>query len=143
GKLVASKVMDLGEYLKSLNAKGKLSKEFTKPLGNVAYHVPCHLKAQNIGLASRDVLALVPGTTVEVIDRCSGVDGTWGLKHAYYDMSVKVAEKPRAKANDADRTWDGVVSDCPLSGLTIEERSRHKPEHPVLALARAYGYASS
>jgi Fe-S oxidoreductase len=136
---VAAATRDLSEYLIGLKAAGKLSTDFPVKLGTVAYHVPCHLKAQNIGLPSKELLALA-GARIEVIDRCSGVDGTWGLKHAYYDMSVKVADKLMTRVNDAEKAWDAVVSDCPLSGLTIAERSRYTPEHPIVALARAYGY---
>ncbi|MFN7972881.1 MAG: heterodisulfide reductase-related iron-sulfur binding cluster [Acidobacteriota bacterium] len=137
-RLVASKTMDLSAFLLSL--KEALNRDFPRPLGKIAYHVPCHLKALNIGLPSRDLLARVPGSEIEVIDRCSGVDGTWGLKHAYYDMSVKIADKLVTRVADPDRKWDVVVSDCPLSGLTIEERTTQKPVHPIVAIANAYGW---
>lgn len=140
-RLVAQKTMDISAYL--MSKKSTLNLDFPGKLGKVAYHVPCHLKALNIGLPSRDLLALVPGTEIEIIDRCSGVDGTWGLKHAYYDMSVKIAEKLVSRIADPDKPWDVVVSDCPLSGLTIEERTRSKPVHPIVALARAYGFDGS
>ena len=69
----------------------KLRTDFAKPLGQVSYHVPCHLRVQNIGLKTRDVLALIPDTTVEAIERCSGHDGTYGVKTEFRAASVKIA----------------------------------------------------
>ena len=136
---VAAQTRDLFEFLASLKSAGKLNTDFVRSPGKVAYQVPCHLKAQNIGLPARDILKLA-GAEVEVIDRCSGIDGTWGLKHAYYDMSVKVAAKLIARVADPEKSWDRVVSDCPMVALAVTEQTPHGCEHPVVALARAYGY---
>ncbi len=75
-----ARIFDPFEYLMLRHKDGKLKTDFKKPLGKVAYHVPCHQRVQNIGLKTRDVLQLVPDTTVEVIERCSGHDGTYAVK---------------------------------------------------------------
>ncbi|MGH7929172.1 MAG: heterodisulfide reductase-related iron-sulfur binding cluster, partial [Candidatus Binatia bacterium] len=77
---VASRTMDPMEFFARLAAEGKLNKEFKTGAGKVNYHMPCHLRAQGIGYKTRDVLSLLPGTKVKVVEECSGHDGTWAMK---------------------------------------------------------------
>ncbi len=133
---VASRVYDLAEYLVKLHAAGKLDVRFGGSLGRVAYHAPCHLRVQEIGFKARDLLRLVPDTTVEVHERCTGMDGTWGLKREFYETSQAVAG-PLVRALDAARP-DLVVSDCPLAALQLEEARGQRVYHPVEALWAAY-----
>ena len=139
-RLVATNTRDLFEYLMRLHAEGKLDTKFAGRPGRVAYHLPCHLKAQNLGTKSADLLRLIPGAEVEVIERCSGVDGTWGFKREYYDLSLKVAE-PLFKGIEAARP-DRVASDCPLAGLQIAQGTGATPRHPIQIVADAYGLTS-
>jgi Fe-S oxidoreductase len=136
-RLVASHTRDLFEYLMRLHAEGKLDTNFSQRPGRVAYHLPCHLKAQNLGTKSADLLRLIPGTEVEVVEHCSGVDGTWGLKKEYYELSLKVAE-PLFKGIEAARP-DRVASDCPLAALQIAQGTGAVPRHPIQIVAEAYG----
>jgi Fe-S oxidoreductase len=135
-KLVAAHTRDLFEYLAGLHADGRLDTRFTRPAGEVTYHVPCHLRAQNIGIKSADVLRLIPDTTVSVVERCSAVDGTWGFKKEYYELSLRVA-KPLF---DAVREGGPVTAtDCPLAALQITQGTGRAARHPVQILADAYG----
>ncbi len=136
-KLVASKTLDLFEYLARLQADGALNTEFHRPAGKVAYQVPCHLRAQNMGTKSADVLRAIPGTEVDVIERCSAVDGTWGFKKEYYALSLSVA-KPLFDAVRASGA-PTVATDCPLAGLQIGQGTGTMPRHPIQILAHAYG----
>ncbi len=136
-KLVAAHTRDLFEYLMGLYTRGKLDTAFSRSPGKIAYHLPCHLKAQNLGTKSADLLRLIPGIEVEVIERCSGVDGTWGLKREYYELSLKVAE-PLFKGIRAARP-DHIATDCPLAALQIAQGAGKAPQHPVQILAEAYG----
>ena len=133
---VVARVHDLGQYLVKLHAEGKLDRRFAAPLGRVAYHAPCHLRVQEIGLKARDVLLLVPGTTVDVLERCTGMDGTWGFKREFYGASLAVA-RPLLRDLEAVRP-DVVVSDCPLAALQIEQARGARVYHPVEALLAAY-----
>lgn len=136
-RLVAGATRDLFEYLAGLHAARALDTRFAKPGTAVAYHAPCHLRAQNIGTKSADVLRAIPGCSVEVIERCSAVDGTWGFKKEYYELSLKVA---RPLFDDITRTGAmTVATDCPLAGLQIEQGTGRKPVHPIQVLADAYG----
>jgi glycerol-3-phosphate dehydrogenase subunit C len=136
-RLVAANTRDIFEYLAKLHAAGELDTRFTKPVGAVTYHVPCHLRAQNIGHKSADVLRAIPGASVDVVEKCSAVDGTWGFKKEYYELSMKLA-KPLFDAV----TSGGPVAatDCPLAALQIAQGTGRKPKHPVEVLAAAYGF---
>jgi Fe-S oxidoreductase len=136
-RLVAGHTRDLFEYLGRLHAEGALDTRFTRPVGAVTYHVPCHLRAQNIGTKSADVLRAIPGATVKVIERCSAVDGTWGFKTQYFDLSMKVAQ-PLFDAVKAEGAAT-VATDCPLAALQIGQGTGAEARHPIQVLAQAYG----
>ena len=133
---VAAATKDLGEFLFSLAAAKKLSREFPKKLGRIAYHLPCHLKAQNIGFRSMQLLGLV-SDDVRMIDACSGVDGTWGMKARWWEQSQKFARQLVMEIRSAERVR--VATDCPLSALRILERTGKQAVHPVVLLHEAYG----
>jgi len=137
-KLVAAHTRDLFEYLARLHAEGRLDTNFAKPAGAITYHVPCHLRAQNIGVKSAEVLRLIPGTSVNVVEKCSAVDGTWGFKTKYYELSLKLA-KPLFDAVTAAGA-PVTATDCPLAALQIEQGTGRKAKHPVRVLAEAYGF---
>ena len=127
------------EYLWLRHKAGKLRTDFRQTLGKVSYHVPCHLRVQNIGLKTRDVLMLVPETQVEPIERCSGHDGTYGVKKEYRDVSMKIGKPVIRKV--ADSGADHYSSDCPMAGHQIESglENPRAPEHPFKLLRMAYG----
>jgi glycerol-3-phosphate dehydrogenase subunit C len=132
-------MFDPFEYLALRHKAGLLRTDFARPLGKIAYHVACHLRVQNIGLKTRDILQLVPGTTVEPIERCSGHNGTYGVKREFRDLSMKIG-KPvmqRVQASGADF----YASDCPMAGHQIESGldSGLPPTHPLTLLRMAYG----
>ncbi len=133
---VASRVFDLAEWLMRLHAAGNLDRDFRSGLGRVAYHVPCHLRVQEIGFKSRDMLRLVPETAVEVLERCTGMDGTWGFKREFYEQSLKVA-RPLLRELD-ELGPELIVSDCPLAALQLEQQRGQRVYHPVEALEAAY-----
>ena len=113
---------------------GLLRTDFKRTLGKVSYHVPCHLRVQNIGLKTRDVLRLVPDTTLEVIERCSGHNGTYAVKKEFRAASVKIGRPVMQKVANAKA--DYYASDCPMAGRQIESElpEPRPPTHP-LALA--------
>src|SRR5262245_24734991 len=134
--LVARSTRDLFEYLAGLHAEGRLDTRFPNAPGKIAYQLPCHLKAQNMGTRSADVLRLT-GAAVETIERCSAVDGTWGMKKEFFELSMKVAE-PLFKGIEAGAP-DRVATDCPLAALQINQGTGRSAQHPIRILADAYG----
>ena len=137
GDGVGDATLDICEYLMRLHGDGELDTEFSQSFGKIAYHLPCHLKSQNIGFKSRDLLRLIPDTEITMVDRCSGMDGGWGMKRDYYELSLKVARKMFNDIEEAEA--DMLVTDCPLAGVQIEEGTQRRPLHPVQVLAMAYG----
>jgi len=89
-----------------------------------------------MGTRSADVLRLT-GATVETIQRCSAVDGTWGMKKEFFELSMKVAE-PLFKGIEAAAP-DRVATDCPLAALQINQGTGRSAQHPIRILADAYG----
>ncbi len=139
---VRARMFDPFEYLMLRHRAGLLRTDFKQPLGKVSYHVPCHLRVQNIGLKTRDVLKLIPGTTLEVIERCSGHDGTYGVKQAFRAASARIGRPVAERV--ARAAADHYCSDCPMAGRQIESLlgaagAPRAPEHPLGLLRRAYG----
>lgn len=126
------------EYLFLRHKKQAFNTEFKKPLGDVSYHVACHLRVQNIGLKTRDILSLIPDTTVQTHERCSGHDGTYAVKKETYDLAVKIA-KPVVKKIDKTKP-DYFASDCPMAASHLAALSEKvdKPVHPMTLLRLAY-----
>jgi Fe-S oxidoreductase len=135
-RLVADNTLDLGEYVFKIAAAKQLDREFARSMGRVAYHLPCHLKAQNIGFRSKQILGLVADEVV-MVEACSGVDGTWGMKARYYDESLEVCND-LVKGIEAVNP-DHVATDCPLAALRIKERTGRSAVHPIVLLRNAYG----
>lgn len=133
-RALSAATRDLMEYFFELKKAGKLDRDFKTTPGDIAYHVPCHLKAQNIGFRSRDVLKTVPGAKVRVVDGCCGHDGTWAMKTENFEKSLKVG-KP---AFDAMSEGGVMATDCPLAAIQFEQATGTKPVHPVELLAAAY-----
>ena len=139
-KLVAESMYEPFEYLVARNKEGLLKTDFSKPLGNVSYHVPCHLRVQNIGNKTRELLSLIPDTKVTTVERCSGHDGTWGVKTEYFANSMKIG-KPVFKAM-ANNTPRYISSDCAIAARQIAQgMGDAAPEkaHPITLLRIAYG----
>ena len=135
---VAAGFFDPFEYLMLRHKVGRLDTNFRNTLGKVAYQVPCHLRVQNIGLKTRDILALIPETQVEVIERCSGHDGTYAVKKEFNAISKKIA-RPVARRVDAAKA-EFFTSDCPMAAEQIASVSDvAEPTHPMSLLRRAYG----
>ena len=137
-RAVAERIYDPFEYLMLRHRQGRLKTEFRAGLGQVVYQVPCHLRVQNIGLKTRDVLALIPDTRVRVIERCTGHDGTYAVKQEFHAISRKIA-RPVVRQVDAAKA-DHFTSDCPMAAAQIAAAAESvEATHPMGLLRRAYG----
>jgi Fe-S oxidoreductase len=137
---VSEAMFDPFEYLVLRHKDGLLKTDFKQSLGRVSYHIPCHSRVQNMGQKTREALQLVPQTTVNTVERCSGHDGTWGVKSEYYANSMKIG-RPVFKAMAASDP-DYISSDCAIAARHIQQgmgESRAKREHPLTLLRIAYG----
>jgi glycerol-3-phosphate dehydrogenase subunit C len=141
-KAVAEAMFDPFEYFVLRNRDGLLKKDFKQPLGKVSYHIPCHARVQNVGQKTRELLELLPGTQVNTVERCSGHDGTWGVKTEYFANAMKIG-RPVFRAM-AGTDPDYISSDCPIAGRHIEQgmgETRARRAHPLALLRIAYGLA--
>ncbi|MDA8752601.1 heterodisulfide reductase-related iron-sulfur binding cluster [Halieaceae bacterium] len=138
-KKVQAAFYDPFEYLWLRHKGGELKTEFPQAMGDIAYQVACHTRVQNIGLKTRDVLSLVPDTTVTAHERCSGHDGTYAIKEETRAKSVKIA-RPVARKVDQQEP-DHFMSDCPMAATQIANLAEkvEKAEHPMTLLRMAYG----
>jgi glycerol-3-phosphate dehydrogenase subunit C len=133
---VAAQTMDPMEFLARLATDGKLNKDFKTGAGNVNYHMPCHLRAQNLGHKTPQVLSFLPETKVKIVEECSGHDGTWAMKKKNFEQSLKWGS--RAFKEMADGDPETTCSDCPLAAIQIEQGTGRKPLNPMQILARSY-----
>ncbi len=136
---VKKAIFDPFEYLMLRHKGGKLKIDFKTSLGKISYHVACHLRVQNMGLKTRDLLQLVPGTQIETIERCSGHNGTYAVKQEFHDFSMKIGKPVVERVQQA--VPDHYSSDCPMAGHQIENglKNGKAPEHPLSLLRQAYG----
>jgi len=141
-QLVKEHMWDPFEYFVARNRDGLLKTDFKQSLGHVSYHIPCHSRVQNVGRKTADMLQLVPDTKLNVVERCSGHAGTYGVKKEYHAMSMKIG-KPVFKAM-ANEEPNYISSDCQLAGHHIAqgmaEGGMKKAEmaHPLSLLRKAY-----
>jgi glycerol-3-phosphate dehydrogenase subunit C len=136
-KAVAAATMDLMGFFDKLRTEKKLDNGFVKGLGKVAYHAACHLRAQKIAIPGARVLSRIPDTEVRIVERCSAVDGTWGMKARFYEEGVRYAE--RLTEEIVEDAPDVIVGDCPLAGQRVLKATGRAMLHPAVALAQAYG----
>lgn len=136
---VAAAIFDPFEYLMLRHKAAKLNTDFKQSLGKVVYHAACHQRVQNIGAKTREVLELIPGTTVETIERCSGHDGTYAVKKEFHQAAMKILRPVVNRVKQAKA--DHYGSDCPMAGHHIAHgmADGSAPEHPLSLLRKAYG----
>lgn len=142
---LSKQVMDISEYVMSLHKKYSLEKEL-KPLENqtVTLHLACHSRAQNIGAKAAEMLRLIPNLKVEIIERCSGHGGTWGMMKAHFKTALKVGKPTAKQAIAHDNPL--VLSECPLAakhilqGINIQSSAKaYSIMHPIELMAQSYG----
>jgi glycerol-3-phosphate dehydrogenase subunit C len=148
-KRLSEHTFDIDQYVVDVAKKEGLP-EGLKPLPEgVTVHLACHARAQNMGPKAAEMLRLIPDTPVDVIERCSGHGGTFGVVKPTHEVAVKVGRPVFRTALQQKRGH--IASDCPLAAQHIvqnvtelaekngETAPARKPEHPIEILARAYG----
>ena len=139
-KRVADNVFDIDEYVVDVAKKDGLPEGLSPLPEGVTVHLACHARAQNMGPKAAEMLRMIPGTPVDVIERCSGHGGTFGVVKPTHDVAVKVGRPVFRAANTQKRGH--IVSDCPLAAQHIvahADTPAREPEHPIQIMARAYG----
>jgi Fe-S oxidoreductase len=135
-KEFAAAIVDPHQVLWQLKQADRFSRDFQSSPGSIAYHVPCHLKAQAIGFRSRDLMRVIPGASIATIDACTAHDGTWAMKKEFFALSMQAGAKAFAGMRDAQAKV--MATDCPLAAVQIQQATGTRPMHPIEVLARAY-----
>ncbi len=145
---VRDAMFDPFEYFVARARDGLLDTQFSEPLGKVSYHVACHLRVQNVGQKTREMLQMVPDTNVHTVERCSGHAGTWGVKKEFHETAMKIGRPVFRQMGEhpAGGEPDWIASDCQLAGHHISqglaEAGRSidgRLAHPITLLRMAYG----
>ncbi len=139
-KKVQQSIFDPFEYLALRHKEELLNTDFKTSLGKISYHAPCHLRVQNMGNKTRDILNLVPDTEIELIERCAGHDGTYAVKEEFHEVSMKIARPVVNKIKKNEPNY--FSSDCPLAGHHLAngiDQNKTSPTHPITLLRMAYG----
>jgi glycerol-3-phosphate dehydrogenase subunit C len=144
-KKLSAATFDIDEYVVDIAKKHGLP-EGMKPIdGGVSVHLACHARAQNMGPKAAEMLKLIPQTKVDVIERCSGHGGTFGVLKPTHEVAMKVGKPAARTANTQGNAH--VVSDCPLAAKQLKQGMRALDEaaspsevaHPIELMAKAYG----
>jgi Fe-S oxidoreductase len=134
---LAAAVMDPGEFLWSIRNEPRFNTRFrSSPGPKVAYHAPCHLRAQAVGFKGRDLLRKIPGVVPSTVLECCGHDGTYAMTTEGFEPSARIGKKAFNEMRSADaEIW---ATDCPLAALQFQQHAGVQPMHPMTILARAY-----
>ena len=143
-RLLSHATQDIAEYLVGLSKGPGLEKGLSPLNEGVTVHIACHARAQNIGQKAAELLRLIPDIDLQVIERCSGHGGAWGVMVENFDVALKIGKPVAQQASKTQNRF--VVSECPLAATHIrqgieklEGKARVEEAHPIKIFARAYG----
>lgn len=137
-RLVAENTQEACHYLWQLHQQGELKLDFDWQDFEFAQHVPCHLKALEIGVPSANLLRLVPGIKVQTVEKgCSGMAGTWGLRRRNYRNSLRIGLPLISEVRDGP--YQAAVTECSACAMQIGGGTRKPTIHPIKVIAAAYG----
>jgi len=136
-RAVAAATVDASELLMDRHREEPLDTDFAgRTYESILWHAACHHRAQQIGPRSRDLMALT-GAQVEIVERCSAIDGTWGLRAEHVDAARRIAAPLMERVRETEAQL--VAGDCQLANNAMREETGAVPSHPLEVLARAYG----
>lgn len=102
----------------------------------VAYHTPCHMERLGWGIFSTELLRMIPGVELTVLDsNCCGIAGTYGFKKENYEVSQAIG-KPLFD-QIARLKPDFVACDCETCKWQIEMSTEKEVKNPISVLAEA------
>jgi len=140
-KLSAS-VMDIDEYVVDIANNEGLAEGLNEIDGGVTVHHACHARAQNMGIKARDMLKLIPNIKIDVVERCAGHGGTFGVMKETHDLANKVGRPTARQIKNKNNKY--MASDCPLAGKHLKQLevdtniSNDEALHPIELIAKSY-----
>ncbi|MDI6878227.1 MAG: anaerobic glycerol-3-phosphate dehydrogenase subunit C [Desulfitobacteriaceae bacterium] len=143
---IGAQTYDLFEFLWVLHERGELRKDFREVQVSLAYHAPCHLKAQGIGTPSVRILRLIPGVKIQELDAgCCGLSGSFGFKAEKYELALQIGSTlfQRVQEGVKEEAFQAVATECGGCQVQIEHGSGAPSLNPVWVLYQAYGLGIS
>ena len=141
-KKLSKNVIDIDEYIVDISNKEGLAPGILEIDGGITVHNACHARAQNMGIKARDMLKLIPNVKLDVVERCAGHGGTFGVMKETHNLAIKVG-RPAARQIDNKKN-KYMASDCPLAGKHLNQLSKDtniqhdEALHPIEIIAKAY-----
>jgi glycerol-3-phosphate dehydrogenase subunit C len=141
-KRLSKNVSDIDEYIVDISDKEGLAEGLKEIDGGVTVHHACHARAQNMGNKARDMLKLIPNIKIDVVERCAGHGGIFGVMKETHNLALKVGRSTARQIKNNNNKY--MVSDCPLAGKHLKQLEidtnivNDKALHPIELLAKAY-----
>ena len=139
---LSKNVSDIDEYIVDISSKEGLAEGIQEIDGGVTVHHACHARAQNMGNKARDMLKLIPNIKIDVVERCAGHGGTFGVMKETHNLAVKVGRPTARQIKNKKNKY--MASDCPLAGKHLKQLeqdtniSNDEALHPIELMAKAY-----
>ena len=141
-KKLSANVMDIDEYIVDIANKEGLVEGLQEIDGGVTIHHACHARAQNMGIKAREMLKLIPNIKVDVVERCAGHGGTFGVMKVSHDLAKKVGRPTARQIKTKNNKY--MASDCPLAGKHLKQLeadtniANDEALHPIELVAKSY-----
>ena len=141
-KKLSANVIDIDEYVVDIANKEGLAEGLQEIDGGVTVHHACHARAQNMGIKARDMLKLIPNVKIDVVERCAGHGGTFGVMNDTHDLAIKVGRPTARQIKTKNNKY--MASDCPLAGKHLKQLeadtniSNDEALHPIELVAKSY-----
>jgi len=137
-RLVAEHTFEACTYLWEMHRQGRLHLDFRPLHVTLGYHMPCRLKALQVGTPGVNLLRLIPGIKVRHLDTgCSGMAGTFGLKAENYRTSLRAGWTLITELRNPN--IEAGTTECSTCKIQMEQGTSKPTVHPLKLLALAYG----
>jgi len=139
---LSKNISDIDEYIIDISNKEGLAEGLKEIDGGVTVHHACHARAQNMGNKARDMLKLIPNVKIDVVERCAGHGGTFGVMKTTHNLALKVGRPTAKQIKNKNNKY--IASDCPLAGKHLKQLekdtkiSNDEALHPIELMAKAY-----
>ena len=141
-KKLSKHTKDIDEYIVDISQKEGLVSGIREIDGGVTIHHACHARAQNMGNKAKYMLKLIPNIKIDLVEKCAGHGGTFGVMKKTYDIARKVGKLTASTITNKRNKY--MVSDCPLAGKHLKQLehdtsiANDEAIHPIEILAKAY-----
>ena len=141
-KRLSKNTSDIDQYIVDIAQNEGLAEGLQEIDGGVTVHNACHARAQNMGIKARDMLKFIPNIKMDVVERCAGHGGTFGVMKETYDLAVKVGRPTAKQIKNKNNKY--MASDCPLAGKHLKQLetdtniANDEALHPIQLMAKSY-----